>query len=986
MNILIKLLFLSLGVILFFPSLKAQKLDHVQGELLIMFQKNTDIDAWARDLQTYKGKKTNLQLSEQISIPLNIWSVKYDYTQVSGYRLLAYTKEQSEVLAAQFNHYTQYRNQPNDPEYNRQWPFFNTGQTGGTAGVDLDLEAAWDITTGGLTPSGDTIVICVIDDGLDPSHQDFGDNLWVNYAEIPDNGIDDDNNGFVDDYRGWNAFFDNDDIDDTNVHGTPVTGLIGAKGNNNLGIAGVNWDVKLMIVSGGANRESENIQAYSYALTHRQRYNQTAGQEGAFVVATNFSQGIPLPDDVDEEFPLWCALLDSLGEAGILNVASAPNEEVDVDIAKDYPADCASDFLVMVTSVDANGQYAGRGFGSQTIDLASFGEQVWTTTNLNGYGPETGTSFAAPLVSGAIGLLYSSPCLSLKAIADSDPASAALLVKEYLYQGVIEDPSLDGKIFTEGWLNINNSIQLYLNACTDCNPATGLIAEDITDREATLSWKINDSITRVDLRWRIIGEENWTEVTQADPGLQLTDLQACTTYEIQLRSYCGETILEYGSSYFFKTDGCCEPPFDVEPILLNEDRALLAWTPLLAANSYNVRYREINTTDWQQEATPTASLFVLDLQACTDYEVQVQTVCESTQTSFSPSFFFQTGGCGACRDNDYCVVRNANNDGEWIEEFHLGDFSNKSGKDATPYVDFTDLEGPVLALDSTYELLLIPGFDPRPFSQYFRIWIDYDQNGIFSSDEIAFDPGSAVRDSLSGAIVIPPDALTGSTRMRVMMNFSVAGSACQLSGNGNSVPGEVEDYCVTIVEELVPCCAPDMVDTLSTGFNELEIGWTTQACGTTGHIIRYRPLGTEEWLNDITQTASIILGDLTDCTAYEVQVQGLCGAAFSDFTDTFVFTTDCLTNTEDFNKDPFQINVFPNPARNLLNINLHLVKGQTLSYRLLNLNGQTLIQQTETLAAGSQQLQLDVNTLSKGVYFLQVESNTEVAAKKVIIQ
>jgi serine protease len=986
MNIQKWLLLSFLAILLYQPSLLAQKLDRVQGEILVMFDQKANVQAWAEELQSYKGRKTGLRLKEQISIPLNIWSVTYDYTQISGYRLLAHTQEQKGVLAAQFNHYTEYRNQPNDPEYARQWPFLNTGQTSGTPGTDLDIEAAWNVTTGGLTPTGDTIVICVIDDGLDPSHQDFGDNLWINYAEIPNNGIDDDNNGFVDDYRGWNAFFDNDDIDDINVHGTPVTGLIGAQGNNGLGIAGVNWNVKLMIVAGGANRESENIQAYSYALTHRQRYNQTAGQEGAFVVATNFSQGVPIPDDVDEAFPLWCAILDSLGEAGVLNVASAPNEEIDVDIAKDYPADCNSDFLITVTSVDANGQYAGRGFGSQTIDIASFGEAVWTTTNLNSYGPETGTSFAAPLVVGAIGLLYSSPCLSLQAISDSDPASAARLVKDYLFQGVIKDPSLNGKIFTEGWLNINNSIQLYLNACSDCTPPTGLIAENITDTEALLNWNINDSITRVDLRWRAVGADSWMEVLDTTSGFVLKNLLACTSYEIQLRAFCGASDLGYGGSYFFKTDGCCEPPFDVEPILMSEDRALLAWTPLLAAQSYNVRYRALGDETWQQNTTPTASLFILGLQNCTQYEAQVQTQCEGALTEFSTSFFFETTGCGACRDNDYCVVRNANNEGEWIETFQLGDFSNQSGKDANSYADYTDLAGPVLAIDSTYGLLLIPGFDPRPFSEYFRIWIDYNQDGTFSSSELAFDPGSAVRDSLTGSIVIPSDALTGNTRMRVMMNFNVAGSACQLSGNGNSVPGEVEDYCVTIVEELIPCCAPSGVDTLSTGSDYLEIGWTGEDCGTTAHIVRYREVGEEEWLNDITQGNSITLSVLADCTAYEVQVQGLCEAASSDFTDTYVFATDCLTNTDDLQPDPFQLKVFPNPANDFLNVSIRLDRNQTLRYRLLTINGQALFQQSRSLLEGPQQFRIELNELPKGIYFLQLESEIGVVVKKLLVQ
>ncbi len=980
------LLLIFLTSFLFTHSpLFSQKLDRVQGELLVMFDKEVKTKAWTGRLKTFQGNKTSFELIEQISIPLNIWRVRYDYTKINGYQLLEHIEQQKGVLGAQFNHYTEYRARPNDPRYDQQWPFLNTGQTGGAPNIDLDIEAAWDMTTGGLTPNGDTIVICVIDDGLDPSHQDFQDNLWFNYQEIPNNNIDDDNNGFVDDFRGWNAFFDNDEIDDNNVHGTPVTGLIGAKGNNNLGITGVNWNVKLMIVAGGANRESENIQAYSYALTHRQRYNETAGAEGAFVVATNFSQGVPLPDDVEEDFPLWCALYDSLGAAGILNVASAPNEAIDVDVAKDFPADCSSDFLIMVTSVDANGQYAGRGFGRQTIDLASFGEEVWTTTNLYSYGPETGNSFAAPLVAGAIGLMYSAPCLSLKAVADSDPSGAARLVRDYLFEGVINDPSLVDKTLTGGWLNINNSLQRYLNACSSCTPPTSLIADDVTDTQALLTWSINDSITRVDLRWRIAGSETWTELTDLPGTLFFDDLSACTTYEVQLKGFCGETKLDYGSSYFFQTDGCCEPPFDVEPILLNTDRALLAWTPILAARAYNLRYRPLDDDSWLQSSTATASIFLTELQNCTAYEVQVQTNCDTSLTAFSPSFFFQTTGCGACRDLDYCPIRNANNEGEWIASFQLGDFINQSGQDDNAYADYTGLEGPTLLVDSTYELVLIPGFDPRPFSEYFRIWIDFDQNGQFSSDEIAFDPGGAVRDTLTGALTIPSDALPGTTRMRVAMNFNVAPRACQLSGQGNNVPGEVEDYCITITEEIIPCCAPTSVDTLSTAATSMELGWTGPACGTTAHLVRYRVDGEEEWLNDISNTNKLVLEGLEPCTAYEIQVQGLCGPTFSDFTDTYSFTTSCMTNTDEFSPEGLNVRLLPNPARDFLFIQLDLTKASQFQYRLLNTNGQLIKNGVQSAAPGPQQIQLEVGMLPRGIYYLQLETEQVIMAKKVLL-
>ena len=194
------------------------------------------------------------------------------------------------VMMCQLNHIIDQRvTVPNDPQYNQQWQYDNDGSNGGTVNADIDAPEAWDITTGGLTATGDTIVVCVIDDGIDVNHSDFGDNLWVNYAEIPNNNIDDDNNGFVDDYLGWNADDNNDDIGNSNgSHGTPVAGIVGAKGNNGIGVAGVNWDVKLMIVPGGGN-EAQALAAYDYPYTMRKIYNQTNGAQGAFVVSTNAS-------------------------------------------------------------------------------------------------------------------------------------------------------------------------------------------------------------------------------------------------------------------------------------------------------------------------------------------------------------------------------------------------------------------------------------------------------------------------------------------------------------------------------------------------------------------------------------------------------------------------------------------------------------------------------------------------------------------------
>jgi subtilisin family serine protease len=145
------------------------------------------------------------------------------------------------------------------------------------------------ITTGGLTVQGDTIVVAVIDCGADITHEDL--NFWKNYLEIPGNGIDDDTNGYVDDFDGWNAQSQTGVITSCS-HGTHVSGIIGAIGNNTTGVVGVNWNVKIMPVQPSSTNEALVVAAYTYVYNMRRLYNQTNGAKGAFIVATNSSFGV----------------------------------------------------------------------------------------------------------------------------------------------------------------------------------------------------------------------------------------------------------------------------------------------------------------------------------------------------------------------------------------------------------------------------------------------------------------------------------------------------------------------------------------------------------------------------------------------------------------------------------------------------------------------------------------------------------------------
>src|SRR6058998_1957880 len=153
---------------------------------------------------------------------------------------------------------------PNDPRFPELWGLHNTGQTGGLPGADISATEGWETSTGSRN-----VIVGIIDTGVDYTHPDLAANIYVNTGEVPDNGVDDDGNGFVDDVRGWDFFnHDNDPMDD-NGHGTHTAGTVGAVGDNGIGVTGVCWSVQLLplkfLSSGGSGSTADAIAAIEYA-------------------------------------------------------------------------------------------------------------------------------------------------------------------------------------------------------------------------------------------------------------------------------------------------------------------------------------------------------------------------------------------------------------------------------------------------------------------------------------------------------------------------------------------------------------------------------------------------------------------------------------------------------------------------------------------------------------------------------------------------
>ncbi|KFE63224.1 S8 family peptidase [Hyalangium minutum] len=393
--------------------------EYVPGELLVRFKR----DAGLRALSAHKQAGAKVQHTFRTMPELQLVTVNESSLEDA---IIAYQKDPT-VEYVELNYiYRASATTPDDSVFGQQWGLNNTGQAGGVADIDINAPEAWDLTTGSASN-----VIAVIDSGVDYNHPDLAANLWTNPGEIPGNNLDDDNNGYVDDVHGINAITNTGNPLDDGTHGTLVAGTIVAQGNNGRGVAGVSWSSQILackfLDASGNGTAANALKCLDYVHALKTRTSNPVN-----IIATNNSWGNTASSQ---------ALLDGIIQQrndGTLFVAAAGNTTANNDTTTAYPSGYFVSNVIAVAAHDRKGNLASdTNTGRRTVHLTAPGVDVMSTVPNNGYQAASGTSMAAPHVTGVVALLEA-----------QDPSRDWRQLKNLVLAGSVSSASATGKTLT----------------------------------------------------------------------------------------------------------------------------------------------------------------------------------------------------------------------------------------------------------------------------------------------------------------------------------------------------------------------------------------------------------------------------------------------------------------------------------------------------------------------------------------------------------
>ena len=382
----------------------SEKSTYVEGQVLVKFKPTA-----AKEFFTTSCPLARLEEETGVTV-LKSFGTNPNQKHLSPTKLLGHPTHSTQALikllkddpAIEYvepNYYRSIRSRPNDPHFQKQWGLENTGQLidnywQGTAGCDIGYLTAQEF----IRPGPVDVIIAVGDSGIQLDHPDLEDKIWINPNEIPGNGIDDDNNDYIDDTQGYDFGKNRALVEDNEGHGTHVAGIIAAKTNNEIGITGAFSKAKILPLA----VEDANGNISSDAILNSLNYVTAMKNNGANIVAYNFSLGGAIYSQSEKE------AIEQLNQAGVIVCAATDNrgQNSDLDSYKTYP-DCyeVSNIIAVGGSNLTHGLYGNSNYGLRNVDLAAPGRAIYSAAiSGNGYEFRSGCSQSTPYVSAAVAM------------------------------------------------------------------------------------------------------------------------------------------------------------------------------------------------------------------------------------------------------------------------------------------------------------------------------------------------------------------------------------------------------------------------------------------------------------------------------------------------------------------------------------------------------------------------------------------------------